>query len=153
LDAQVIDAFTRAAREVLLKEIGEPVELKQPRVQAGPIRLDDVVVVVPLAQQIEGAVVLALSSKTALQYLSFVLGEELTELDDIALSGIGELGNVLAGATASQLAAINYVTTIFPPTIHVGPGKLSLGSFPRLVFPVEIRFGKMDLHLAARITS
>jgi chemotaxis protein CheX len=151
MNAQIIAAFTGAARDVLAQEIGGPVEVKGPRLQGGPCQAGDIMVVVGLAQHIEGAVLLGLTDSTAKQYLSNILGEEIGELDDVALSGIGELGNMIAGAAMSKLAEIGYTTVIAPPTVYVGGGTISTLSVPRLVFQVIVPLGTIDLQLAARI--
>ena len=104
MNAEVIKAFTSAARDVLAQELGEPIELQDARLQGGPYRVGDITVVVGLAQDIEGAVLMCLSTATAQQYLSNVLGEQVEELDEIALSGIGELGNMIAGTAGARLA-------------------------------------------------
>jgi chemotaxis protein CheX len=150
VNSDVISAFTSAVHSVLLQEVGPPVEIRSPKVQAGPIQLREVGVVVALGMSVEGAIVLGLSSDTALKYLSHVLGEAVTEMNDLARSGIGELGNMLAGAAAAQFTAIGYETIIFPPTVLVGGGKVSMMGFPRLVFTIDLPFGTGDLQLAAR---
>ena len=150
MNSDVISAFTSAVLSVLLQEVGPPVEIRSPKVQAGPIQLREVSVVVALAKSVEGAIVLGLSTDTALKYLSHVLGESVTEMNDLARSGIGELGNMLAGAAAAHFTTIGYETIIFPPTVLAGGGRVSMMGFPRLVFPVDLPFGTGELQLAAR---
>ena len=151
MNADVISAFTSAAQHVLEQEVGPPVEVKSPRVQAGPVQLKEVTVVVALAKKVEGAILIGLSTDTALQYLSWALGEQILDLNELARSGIGELGNIIAGAAAAQFSALGYSTIIFPPTVLMGGGKVSMMGFPRLVFAVEMRFGILDLQLAVRM--
>jgi CheY-specific phosphatase CheX len=150
VNSEVISAFTSAASRVLSEEVGSPVEVRNPKVQAGPVQLREVSVVVALASSIEGAIVLGMSADMALKYLSHALGEELIELNDLARSGIGELGNMLAGAASAQFTTIGYPTVIFPPTVLVGGGRVSMMGFPRLVFSIELPYGIGDLQLAAR---
>jgi chemotaxis protein CheX len=151
MNEAVIRAFTTAARDVLSQEIGGPVDLKAPRLQGGPYEVEGITVVVALAQRIQGAVLLGLEKSTAMQYLSNIVGEQVDELDEMALSGIGELGNMIAGAAISRLSEIGYETVLAPPTVYVGGGTISTLTLPRLVFPVVCRFGALDLQLAARI--
>jgi chemotaxis protein CheX len=151
MNAEVIKAFTSAARDVLAQELGEPIELQDARLQGGPYRVGDITVVVGLAQDIEGAVLMCLSKPTARQYLSSILGEEVEELDEIALSGIGELGNMIAGTAGARLSELGYTTVIAPPTVFVDGGTISTLTLPRLVVPVRSPFGSLDLQLAARI--
>jgi len=151
MNAEVIKAFTSAARDVLAQELGEPIELQDARLQGGPYRVGDITVVVGIAQDIEGAVLMCLSTATAQQYLSNILGEEIQELDEVALSGIGELGNMIAGTAGARLAELGYVTVIAPPTVFVDGGTISTLTLPRLVVPVRSPFGAIDLQLAARV--
>jgi chemotaxis protein CheX len=151
MNAQIIAAFTGATRDVLAQEVGEPVTVKGPRLQGGPCRAGDVMVVVGLAGRIEGAVLLGLDAKLAKDYLSAIMGEPVEELDEMALSGIGELANMIAGAAMSKLAEAGYPTVIAPPTVYVDGGTISTLSVPRLVFQVTVPRGMIDLQLAARV--
>jgi CheY-specific phosphatase CheX len=151
MNPEVIKAFGDAACHVLLQEVGGPVDLKEPKVRGGPIVLDEVAVAIAMAQRIEGAMFLSLSASTSLQYLSHVLGLQVTELDAIAQSGIGELANMIAGVATSRLAQAGYEITIFPPNVFVGAGTMSMRGFPRLVLPIAIPFGTIEIHLAARV--
>ncbi len=151
MNSEIIAAFTGAVRNVLLQEVGSPVEVRSPKVQAGPVQLSEVTVVVALAKAIEGSILLGLSVDLALKYLSAVLGEAVVELNDLARSGVGELGNMVAGAAAAEFSTIGYPTIIFPPTVLVGGGRMSMMGFPRLVFPLELPYGTGNLQLAARL--
>jgi chemotaxis protein CheX len=151
MNAEVIKAFTNATRDVLAQEMGEPIEFQDTRLQGSPYRVGDITVVVGLAKDIEGAVLMCLSKSTARQYLSSVLGEVVEELDEIALSGIGELGNMIAGSAGARLSELGYDTVIAPPTVFVDGGTISTLTLPRLVLPVSSPFGPLDLQLAARI--
>lgn len=152
MKAEVIDAFVESARHVLVNEMGEPVETQTPRLQGGPYRTEGITVVVGLAQGIEGAVLLGITKGTALGYISHVMGEQVDELDEIALSGIGELGNLIAGQAGMRLAALGYDVVVAPPALFMaGDGVLSTLKVPRLVVGVQTPFGSVDLQLAARI--
>jgi CheY-specific phosphatase CheX len=151
MNADVINAFTGAVKDVLSQEMGEPIDLGDARLQGGPYQVGDITVVVGLAQRIEGAVLLGISQSTAKQYLSSVLGEAVEELDELALSGIAELGNMIAGSAGVRLAELGYETVIAPPTVFMDGGTISTLNLPRLVVPVTSPCGVIDLQLAARI--
>jgi len=150
--AEIIQAFIGAAREVLLQEMGDPVEPGKPRLQGGPYKVGDITVVVGLAKAVEGAILLGISKSTATQYLSHVMGEPVDELDELALSGIGELGNMIAGMAAARLSEQGHEAIIAPPTLFVGGGGiLTTLNVQRLVVAVETPFGTIELQLAAQV--
>lgn len=152
--AEIIQAFIGAACDILAHEMGEPVEPQKPRLQGGPYRVGDITVVVGLARGIEGAVLLGLSRATALGYLSQIMGEPVEELDELAQSGIGELGNMIAGSAGAKLAEQGHDVVIAPPTLFMGAdATISTLNVQRLVVPVETPFGLVDLQLAARFAA
>lgn len=151
MKADIVQAFVSSAREVLAQEMGEPVEPQKMTLQGGPYQTNDVTVVIGLAQAIEGNVILDMSKETALQYIARVMGEPAGELDELAQSGIGELGNVIAGRAGVVLSEKGYPTAIAPPMIVLGKGTaLSTLGLPRLVVPVQTPLGIIELQLAAK---
>ena len=147
----VVQAFVSAAHEVLMQEMGEPAEPQKVKLQGGPYTTKEVTVIIGLAQDIEGAVILGMSTETAVRYVSRVMGEEMDELDELAQSGIGELGNVIAGRAGVVLGEKGYQTVIAPPAIILGHATvLSTLSLQRLVLPVETPLGVVELQLAAK---
>jgi chemotaxis protein CheX len=151
MKAYVVQAFVGAAREVLAQEMGGPVEPQRIVLQGGPYETKDVTVIIGIAQDIEGAIILSMARDTALTYVSGVMGEERTALDELAQSGVGELANVIAGRASSLLGDRGYRTLLSPPTIMIGAGTtLSTLSLQRLVVPVDTSAGCIELHLAAK---
>lgn len=147
----VVQAFVSAAHEVLMQEMGEPVEPQKIKLQGGPYATREVTVVIGLAQDIEGAVILSMSKATAVHYVSRVMGEQIDELDELAQSGIGELGNVIAGRAGVVLGEKGFQTLIAPPTIILGHNTiLSTLGLQRLVVPVQTPLGVVELQLAAK---
>ena len=149
--ADVSAAFVTSAGEVLGQEMGEPAEPRTVAVRGGPYRTDDVTVVIGLARDVEGALLLSMTRATALHYVSHVMGAETEELDPIAQSGIGELANVIAGRAGVRLAAKGHDMVIMPPTILLGRGAvISTLRLPRLVIPVQTPLGLVELHVATK---
>ena len=147
----LIQVFIGAAREVLAQEMGEPIEAGRPKLQGGAYEAGDVTVVIGLGGDIQGAVIVSMATRTALDYVSRVMGDSLDELDELAQSGIGELANVIAGRAGVKLQEKGHDVVIAPPTIIVGRGsRLSTLAAPRLLIPVETPLGLIELQLAAK---
>lgn len=152
MKAEVVQAFVGSAREVLAQEMGEPVEPQKMVLQGGLYETKDVTVIIGVAQDIEGAVILSMSTETACHYVSHIMGEPCDALDELAQSGIGELCNVIAGRAGALLGEKGYQTLIAPPTVVLGHGTtLSTLSLQRLVVPVLTPLGMVELQLAAKV--
>ncbi|MGH2390346.1 MAG: chemotaxis protein CheX [Chloroflexota bacterium] len=151
MKAEVVQSFVAAASDVLSQEMGGPVDPQRVRLQGGPYKTQAITVLIGLTQQLEGAVILGMSNETARAYCSHIMGEIVSELDELAQSGIAELANVIAGRAGALLDAKGFVTSISPPTVLLGEdGVLSTLSVPRLMVAVRTQYGVIDLQLAAR---
>jgi chemotaxis protein CheX len=151
MKAEVVQSFVTAARDVLSQEMDGPVNPQRVRLQDGSYKAQAITVLIGLTQQLEGAVILGMSDETARAYCSHIMGEPISNLDELAQSGIAELANVIAGRAGALLDAKGFVTAISPPTVLMGGNSvLSTLTVPRLMVAVRTRCGVIDLLLAAR---
>jgi len=83
--------------------------------------------------------------------VSRMMGQTCTEFDNLAQSGIAELGNVISGRASINLSNAGIQTNISPPTMLIGKGlQISTLDFPRIVVPLRTEMGEMTVHLALR---
>jgi chemotaxis protein CheX len=112
---------------------------------------NDVTVLVSLVGDVRGIVFYSASLDTAKAILSHILGQEVVDFDELAQSGIGELGNVITGQASTRLAKLGLTTQISVPTLIVGKGSyVSTLDIDRLIIPLETELGTFRLDLALR---
>jgi chemotaxis protein CheX len=146
--AQFLEPFVEAARAVLTEELGIEVTPGKLALAAGAATTLDVTVVIGITGRLTGFAVYGMSTAMATAILSKMLDTRVTELDDVALSGIAELGNVITGRATTLLA------DIAPPILLLGAGsRLSTVSIQRLVIPLNTEFGTMHAQVAIKVTA
>ncbi len=83
-----------------------------------------------------------------------LLGEELTELDEVALDVAGEVTNMVTGVAKAQLEIAGYDFDMCRPVSYASEAltQLELIGNPRIVVPYELPSGKIfvDLGFASR---
>jgi chemotaxis protein CheX len=82
---------------VLEQELGGEVGRGQVRMERGDFAAGEVTAVVGVTGALSGAVMYRMSEQTALAIAGRMLGQQRSELDALARSGVGELGNVITG--------------------------------------------------------
>lgn len=150
-NVKLLNPFVLAAAEVLQSELGV-------RATRGALRLhkeiyvtDDITVLISLLGDAWGVVMMGLSFDTAKAMVSKILGEDVPDFNELAQSGISELGNVIAGLAATKLGAAGYTTDISVPTLIVGKGsRISTFDIPRIIVPMETDYGTLTLTLAVK---
>ncbi|HEY7065180.1 MAG TPA: chemotaxis protein CheX [Chloroflexota bacterium] len=149
--AEHLEPFLTGAREVLETDPGGTVERGALRLEAGSHTTQDVTAIVAITGALTGLAVYGMSRATALALVGQLMGEPVAELDDVALSGIGELGNVITGRAATLLAKQGIVAEITPPVLLVGVGsRVSTAGIRRLVVPLVASVGTLEAQLAIK---
>ncbi len=143
--------FVEAAAEVLKAEAQLDVNRGQLSMDKSTYYSEDLTVIISLIGDIVGTVLYSMDSSTAMNISSAILGEKLTELSNLAQSGIAELSNVITGRASVKLSRSGYQSNISPPTLLIGSGGIiSTLDLPRLIVPMSGTFGALTVHLALR---
>jgi len=147
----LFNAFVVAAGEVLASEIGVEIKRGQLNLQRDAYVTDDITVLISLVGDVWGVAIISMSFETAKNFISQMLGQEMEEFNELAQSGIGELGNVVTGQASTRLSTLGFECDISVPTLIVGKGSsISTLDIDRLIVPLETKLGTLRLNLALR---
>jgi chemotaxis protein CheX len=146
-----MNPFVDAAAEVLQAECGLKVNRGSLSMAKTALTTNEVTVMLSLIGQVQGVVMYGLSIATGLGMVSRVMGQEFTEFDNLAQSGVAELGNVITGRATVKLAEAEFSVNISPPTLIQGKNaSISTLDFARIIVPLDTEVGEIAVHLALR---
>lgn len=148
-EGELADPFVAAAVRVLTVELGSEVQRHNQSVEAEPLRGGEVTVMVGVTGSLKGLVALVMPLTTAAAVAGAMMGEAITELDDMAKSAVAELGNMMAGLATVQLEGYGYNSNITPPSIVTGKDAVistHIGA-KRIVVPLSTTFGGIAVHV------
>jgi len=148
---EFVNPFIQAASEVLEAELGGTTERGDLRLQKSAFTTDEVTALVGVTGSVVGMVLYSMSEETARGIVTRMLGQEFEEFDELAQSGIGELGNVITGRASVLLAEAGYPSNITPPALVVGKGTLvTTLDLNRLVFALTTELGPLEIHVVLK---
>jgi len=151
MNVKFLNPFLVAVGEVLKKETGALVTRGPLSLERGAISTEEVATLVNLIGEVQGTVIYSMSYATARNLVGQMMGQECTTFDEMAQSGIAELGNVITGAASTKLGTAGYQLVISVPMLIIGKGaKLSTLDIERLVVPLSTQFGDIRVDLALR---
>ena len=155
MDVKFYNPFIQAAFTVLQAETGVEAERGPLSFESSADTPDDVtVMLICKGQTVRGVVLYTMSEKTALTIVSRILKQPFWEFDELAQSGVSELGNVITGRAGILLAEAGIEVTISTPVLLVGKGTLiSTLDFKRLLIPMHTSLGNIQIHLALNVLS
>ena len=151
MSVNFLNPFLNAAKSVLASEIGAQVNRGVVTLETTSLTPQDVTVLLSIVGDIRGVVLYSMDIGMALAMVSQMLGEKQEKFDDLAQSGIAELGNVITGMVTTYLAEAGYHCSISVPTLIIGRGTiLSTLDLKRVVIPLSTEMGRMSIHIALR---
>jgi chemotaxis protein CheX len=143
--------FIQAAREVLETELGSQTERGDLRLHKSACTTDEVTALVGVTGTVSGLVLYSMSQTTALGIVSRVMGTTFDDFDELAQSGIGELGNVITGRAGVLLSEAGFPSNITPPALVVGKGTMvTTLDLNRLVLPIETDVGSLEVQVVLK---
>ncbi len=151
MDVKFLNPFIQAAVEVLKTEVDSNAVRGEVTMHKSALTSDDITVLINLIGDVYGVVMYGMSTVTCLNLVSKIMGQEFTEFDTLAQSGVAELGNVISGQATIRFSESGYKSNISTPTVLNGNGvEISTLDFPRVVVPLETQYGTVTVHLALR---
>lgn len=151
MSVNFLNPFLKAAKVVLASEVGAQVDRGAVTLESTSYTPQDVTVLLSIVGDVQGIVLYSMDIGMALAMVSQMLGEEQQEFNELAQSGIAEMGNVITGVVTTYLAEAGYRCSISVPTLVIGKGTmLSTLSFKRMVIPLITELGHMSIHVALR---
>jgi chemotaxis protein CheX len=152
ISVKYLNPFLEAIGNVLQAEAGLNAR------RAGSLKLShsshtthDVTVLIHMIGHIRGVVIFSMSEDLALTIVGRILDQPFKEFNDLARSGISELGNVIVGQAGMGLAQVGYQVDISVPTLLQGRGmKISTLDLERIIVPIQTEAGALQVDLALR---
>nr|PZN73057.1 MAG: hypothetical protein DIU55_04270 [Bacillota bacterium] len=150
----VINAFLTAARHSLSQELQSEIKRTGLFVDPPESEVDEVIVYLSFVGQVRGTMLLGFDLNTARRIASVMVREQLTELTEMGLSALAELGNLVAGGTCMELEKLGLAAEISPPTIMIGArSRISTLGISRVVLPLATQHGNLNLHVAVDVAA
>ncbi len=152
MDIKYINPFIKAVKRLFDTMIEVPFKLGKPGIKKGNVPSFEISSIIGLSGTVTGCVVINLSKPVALQMVSKLLGDEVTELDDDCTDAIGEIANMIAGNAKTDFPSTG--TSISVPSVVVGKHKVSYPSgLPIIAIPCATDKGQMVIEVAMKVNA
>lgn len=151
MKVEYINPFIEASKDIIAQTTGLNPVVGKVYLKNEPYKGDKVVVLIGLTGEIQGSVVISLSSSLACSIASAMMGGmPVPELDELAKSAIAELSNMILGNTANIFSKNKINIEITPPTLLTGQN-LQFGPSKSVIICIPFEFGNgetMDIDIS-----
>jgi chemotaxis protein CheX len=148
MKVEFIEPFVSAAFSVLETLTGEKATRGQLALRNSTFTTQQVTIVAGVNGNVEGVSLYGMSLVTAGKIATAMIGSPVTDLDDMALSAISELGNMITGNAITSLSRNGYEVDITPPSVIKGTHVEMSTRIPALVVLVNTHLGGIEVNVA-----
>lgn len=136
LNAEHINPFLIAATKILKDMCFIDAKVGRPYVKNMDFADDTVVIMIGVAGEMHGQVMIAFAHEVACDIASKMCMMPITQMDDLSKSAICELGNMIMGNTATVFSTKGIGIDITPPTLGIGKYSVHTGFSKNICIPL-----------------
>ena len=120
MNARIVNAFIDSVVSTLKNSLRVNPKLGKPSIVQKLTPDHSIVTILGITGNVDGNLIYTFSNETGLKVVSAMMGMEYNQLDEIALSAFGELGNMTVGKLTMNLEKLGFSTDVTPPTVISG---------------------------------
>ena len=148
---EYINPFVESAVQILKETVSEDVKRGQLSLRSSIASMLGVVVIVGLAGQVSGRVIIDMDRQTALNIASRMNNEKLTEFDELTCATLTELANMITGKSVTKLHELGFQFDLTPPALLTGEKlQISDSKVETLVVPLELPEWKIEINVGIK---
>ena len=133
-----INPFLMAASTIMRDACQMEMKIGRPYVKTTEFQSDSVIIMIGVTGEMRGQVMISFTTSKACQVASgMMMGMPVPELDDMAMSAISELGNMIMGNAATIFSTKGYVIDITPPSVCHGDMTITQSYTQNICVPIH----------------
>lgn len=148
MNIEFIDPFLRAAYTVLESILGSKPEREQVSLRKSSFTTQQVTIMAGVNGEVEGQALYGMSLETAQKIAGAMMCTEVQTMDDMALSAVSELGNMITGNASTLLSQKGFDVDITPPSVIRGLNVEVSTRTAALVVPISTVAGRVEINVA-----
>lgn len=153
VDVNTINPFLSSAVSVIEMTSQMKSNIGKPSIKDTTFTDDSVLIMLGITGQLEGQVIFEIKEDSAKLLASkMMMGYEVTQLDEMSMSAISELGNMIMGNSATVFSTQGTLIDITPPAVARGNIMISRQYAVNLCIPLYKEDGNilMNINIAIR---
>lgn len=140
-NVEYINPFLTAAASVL-KDFGIPTKVGKPFLRQAAFEGDAIIIMIGVTGAMKGQVLIAFQNKVACSVASKMMMMDVPAMNEISMSAICELVNMILGNSATIFSTKGIDIDITPPTICAGAVTFSSNYAANVCIPLSMEDGQ-----------
>lgn len=151
MNVEFINPFLMAATSIMRDMCQTELKVGKPYVKTTEFDGDSVVIMIGVTGEMRGQVIIAFALDVACDIASKMIMMPITEMNELSMSAISELGNMILGNAATILSTKGVGIDITPPSLCRGTMSITTSYAKNICIPLMYGDGKcIELDIALK---
>ncbi len=151
MNVEFINPFLMAATSIMKDMCQTELKVGKPYVKKTEFESDSVVIMIGVTGEMRGQVIIAFALDVACDIASKMIMMPITEMNELSMSAISELGNMILGNAATILSTKGVGIDITPPSVCRGTMSITTSYAKNICIPLMYADGKcIELDIALK---
>jgi chemotaxis protein CheX len=151
VNADHINPFLMASTKILKDMCFVDAKVGKPYIKNPAFFDDTLLILIGFTGEMKGQAIISFEKSIACDIASKMIMMPITEMDELAKSAIGELGNMIMGNTATIFSTKGIAIDITPPTIGNGTISFSTNYASNICIPLQYEDNKIiEINIAIK---
>lgn len=137
MNAEHINPFLIASTKILKDMCFIDTQIGKPYLKECSFKSDMVVIIIGITGEMRGQVMIAMENIVACDIASKMCMMPISEMNELSISAICELGNMIMGNTATVFSTKGVGIDITPPTVCTGNATFSSNASQNICVPLQ----------------
>ncbi len=151
LSADIINPFLMAGMQMLRDVSQVQTSIGKPTVKPAMFKDDTIVIMIGIVGEMRGQVMLAFPNEIACLVAGNMCMSPTTEMNELYMSAICELGNMIMGNAATIFSTKGIGIDITPPTVCIGNMTITPTAAHNISVPLQLEDGRaIDVNISVK---
>lgn len=147
MNVDFINPFLMAATSILRDMCQINTKMGTPYVKTNEFASESVIIIIGVTGELRGQVIIGLPITVAYDIASRMIMMPITEMNELSMSALSELGNMILGNAATILSTKNIGIDITPPTLCQGTMSIASMYAKNICVPLSYEDGSKTIEL------
>lgn len=147
----ISEFFSLSVKEVLASLCQCDVEIGRSKMRNLSQTIEEVTIYLEATGKLRGQILYIMDKSFALELASNMVGLPITEMDELTMSALSEVGNIITGSSMTKLSELGYYCETTIPTIILGKDKqLPIVDSVGVLIPCKTPIGNLYIGISLR---
>ncbi len=147
----ISEAFSVSVKEVLTNLCQCELQVGKSKMRNISQTLDEITILIEVTGKLRGQILYIMDQKFALELASMMIGIPISEMDELGMSAISEIGNIITGSSMTKLSELGFYCETTIPSVILGKDEpLHVIESIGLTIPINIDIGNFMIGICVR---